>query len=93
MTRRRRLRSSWLSLARGIPHGVGDFPLRGKMSATLTKGLGKNVGVADKGEGHPLNRGQAATLAKRTNCNKLLDEKQTIRCPPHKNKTVWNTKI
>ena len=37
--------------------GEGDFPLRGKMSATLTKGLGKNVGVADKGEGHPLNKG------------------------------------
>jgi len=36
---------------------VGDFPLRGKMSVKLTKGLGKNVGVADKGEGHPLKKG------------------------------------
>ena len=33
---------------------MGDFPLRGKMSVKLTKGSGKNVGVADKGEGYPL---------------------------------------
>ena len=57
IARRRRLRSSWLSSARVIPHSVGDFPLRGKMSVKLTKGLGKNVGVADKGEGHPLKKG------------------------------------
>ena len=53
-----KLRSSWLSLARVIPHSVGDFPLRGKMSVKLTKGSGKNVGVADKREGHPLNKGK-----------------------------------
>ena len=39
---------------RVIPRSAGDFPLRGKMSVKLTKGSGKNVGVADKGEGHPL---------------------------------------
>ncbi|MDO4155695.1 MAG: hypothetical protein Q4D37_02810 [Oscillospiraceae bacterium] len=41
--------------------GKGDFPLRGKMSATLTKRLGKNAGVADKREGHPLIRGTSCS--------------------------------
>ena len=71
------LRSSWLSSARVISHSVGDFPLRGKMSVKLTKGSGKNVGVADKGEGHPLKKGNKLfPLTKQTSWSRSMDEEQ-----------------
>ena len=62
---------------RVIPRSAGDFPLRGKMSVKLTKGSGKNVGVADKGEGHPLKKGNKLfPLTKQTSWSRSMDEEQ-----------------
>ena len=69
---------------------MGDFPLRGKMSVKLTKGSGKNVGVADKGGGHPLKKGgKLPPLAKQMSCNRSMDEKQdtAVRLLPPSNET------
>ncbi|MDO4155241.1 MAG: hypothetical protein Q4D37_00505 [Oscillospiraceae bacterium] len=53
-----------------------------------------NVGVADKGEGHPLKKGgQAAHLAKQTSWNRLMDEKQDIVVCHSKNKKQQTTEV
>ena len=82
------LRSSWLSSARVIPHSVGDFPLRGKMSVKLTKGSGKNVGVADKREGHPLNKGKllSAKHCKFGQENRTKNKITAVRSPKKQNR-------
>ncbi|MDO4156721.1 MAG: hypothetical protein Q4D37_08095 [Oscillospiraceae bacterium] len=68
--------------------GKGDFPLRWKMSTTLTKRLGKNVGAADKGKGHPLKKGQ---LSPAKHCKLESENERGINDPLfalRKNKTV-----